>query len=117
VLWLALAVGNLLADKYVLGFLYGALALSWAGQWWFDPRPHLAAVIADALLVRRGVRSRSIGRAELLGVRAVHTGGYGLELTVAQEEPIRLVSTAPRFSVADAQAGALRRWAGLPPVS
>jgi hypothetical protein len=117
VLWLALAVGSLLADDHVQGLLYGTLALSWAGQWWFDPRPQLAAVTADALLVRRGVRSRSIGRAELLGVRAVHTGAYGLELTVAREEPIRLVSTAPRFSVADAQAGALRRWAGLPAVS
>jgi hypothetical protein len=66
-----------------------------------------------------GLADRSIARAELLDVEARQTGhvGYGLQVRLSDAEPLELADTARRWSRAEAQAAALRRWAGLPPVS
>ena len=55
-------------------------------------------------------------RTELRDVQPRQTGhtGYGLELRLYDAAPVELAGTALRFSVVDAQAAALRRWAGLP---
>ena len=116
-LWVAGAAGQLAAGEHVLGLLWAVSALGWAAQWWIDPGPRLTSVTDEALLVRRGVRTRAIPRADLRSVRALYTVGYGLELTLVDDELVQLANTALKYSVADAQAAALRRWAGLPPVS
>ncbi|MFQ1004117.1 hypothetical protein [Modestobacter sp. SSW1-42] len=67
---------------------------------------------AQAILVRRGRRVQTITPADLLDVVPRYTGPYGLELTVRDAEPLRFDGTAQGFSIADAQAAALRRWAG-----
>ena len=119
-LWAVLAAAQLAQGNGWLGLGYVLVALGWTWMWWVSPQPHVRAVTADALLVRRGLRTRSILRAELQEVRPKHLGDYGLALTLRDADRVELPGTAPRFSVAAAQAAALRRWAGLdggPPVS
>ena len=112
-LWAVLAAAQLAQGNTLLGIAYVLLTLGWLWAWWVSPQPHVRAVTADALLLRRGLRTRSISRAELQDVTAKHLGDYGLLLTLRDADPVELSGTAPRFSVAAAQAAALRRWAGL----
>jgi len=107
------AVGQLAQGHSVPTVLFGLAALGYAVIWWAGPQPRLRAVTDDALLVRRGLRTRSIARAEIEDARARYGTGYGVLLTLRDADPIELTNAAPRFSVADAQAAALRRWAGL----
>jgi hypothetical protein len=111
--WAALAVGQLAQGNGVLGAFQALLALAWAWLWWSSPEPHVRSVTDDALVLRRGARTESVPRSKLRDVQPKHLGSYGLLLTFQDGEPVALSSTAPRFSVAAAQAAALRRWAGL----
>jgi len=111
-LCLVLGVGALILGRpgLTVGPVLGALGWGWS--WWADPEPRLQEVTDEALLVRHGLRTRSIARSDIEDVAARY--GYGLVLTLRDADPVELAGTAPRFSVADAQAAALRRWAGLP---
>ena len=113
--WAAWAVERLVQGHPWLAAGTSVVALAWAAGWWASPEPRVGGVTADALLVRRGRRTRPIARAELLHVEARQTGhvGYGLHVGLRDAEPVELANTALRFSRAEAQAAALRRWAGL----
>jgi hypothetical protein len=113
VLWGVSAVVNLVWGSSVQGVVWSVLAVAWVGIWWADPRPRVRAVTPEALVVQQGVRTRRVARSDVREVEALYGGSYGLTLVLDGDEPLRLDGTALRFSVADAQAGALRRWAGL----
>ena len=113
VAWSALAAAQFASGGRWVGVAYLVLAAGQVWVWWTAPQPHVRAVTADALVVRQGRRTQSIPRADLVDVHPKHTGAYGLELSVRGGKRLRLVNTAPRFSVAEAQAAALRRWAGM----
>ena len=117
--WAAWAVQRAVQGDLWLAAGTAAAALAWSVAWWASPAPRVWGVTADALLVRRGRRTRPIARTGLQDVQPRQTGhtGYGLELRLHDAEPVELAGTALRWSVVDAQAAALRRWAGLPPVS
>ena len=109
----ALGIAQLLFVTWWVGVGYLVLGVLQAVRWWTDPRPRVRAVTAEAISVRRGRRTQMITPADLLDVVPRYTGPYGVELTVRGAGPLRLDGTAQRFSVAAAQAAALRRWAGL----
>ena len=113
VLWAVLAAGQLAQGNTWMGIAQGLLSLGWLWAWWVSPQPHVRAVTAEELLVRRGLPTRSIDRAQVSDVRPERSAGYGLVLTLRDADPVRLAGTALRFSVAAEQAAALRRWAGL----
>ena len=92
---------------------YLVLAVFMALAWWRDPRPRIRAVTSEAIMLRRNGLVQAITAADLVDVVPKCTGNYGLELTVRGDGPLRLDGTAPQFSLAAAQAAALRRWAGL----
>ena len=113
VLWAALAVAQIAVGTRWVGVAYLVLAAGQVWAWWINPQARVRAVTADALLVREGLRTRTVPRTDLVDVHPKHTGAYGLELSVRGGRRLRLVGTAQRFSVAEAQAAALRRWAGI----
>ena len=112
--WAAWAGERLVHGHLWLAAVTAVAALGWAVGWWASPEPRVWGATADALLVRRGWRTRPIARADLLHVEARQTGhvGYGLQLRLSDAEPLELQNTALRFSRAEGQAAALRRWAG-----
>jgi hypothetical protein len=111
--FLALGAGQIAAGNRWIGVAYLVIGVLHGWSWWTSPAPRLQAVTPDALLVRRGLRTQAIPRTDLVDVHPKHTGAYGLELSVRGGGRLRLAGTAPRFSVAEAQATALRRWAGM----
>ena len=113
--WAAWAVQRAVQGDVWLAAGTAAAALAWSVAWWASPEPRVWDVTADALLIRRGWRTRPITRTELQAVQPRQTGhtGYGLELYLRDAEPVELAGTALRPSLADAQAAALGRWAGL----
>ena len=117
--WTVLAVERAMHGEPWLAAGTAAAALAWAISWWASPQPRVWAVTEDALLVRRGWRTRPITRDQVLDVVPRQTGhvGYGLEVHLRDAETLELAGTALTFSAAEAQAGALRRWAAPPPLS
>ena len=113
VVWAALAIAQITVGTRWVGIAYLVLAAGQAWAWWTNPQARVRAVTADALLLRQGLRTLTVSRDDLVDVHPRHTGAYGLELSVRGGKRIRLVRTASRFSVAEAQAAALRRWAGM----
>ena len=113
--WAAWAVERALQGSGWLAGGTAVAALAWAAAWWASPLPRVRSVTADALLVRTGWRTRPIPRTQLRDVQPRQTGhiGYGLQLGLGDAEQVELAGTAVRFSRAEAQAAALRRWAGL----
>ena len=108
--WLVVGVVLGSATQVAFAVLWGAL---WAAAWWAPVDAELRGLTDEALQVRHGRRTRTVARTDVVGVRPWYRGAYGLEVTVRGADPVWLHETAPRFSVADAQAAALRRWAGL----
>jgi hypothetical protein len=117
--WAAWTVERALQGSVWLAAGTAAAALAWSVAWWASPQPRVWGVTDEALLLRQGWRTRPVTRAEVRDVVPRQTGhtGYGLELRLRDADPVELAGTALRFFVAEAQAAALRRWAGLPPVS
>ena len=113
VIFLALGAAQWAVGTWWLGVGYLVLGLIQGWVWWTNPQPRVRAITPDVLLVRRGLRTQEIPRADVVDVHPEHTGAYGLELSVRGGKRLRLVNTASRFSVAEAQAAALRRWAGM----
>ena len=113
IVFLLLGAGQALLGTLWIGVAYLVMGVGQLVTWWFDPRPSIRSMTPEAILVRRGRRTQTITPADLLDVVPRYTGPYGVELTVRDAEPIRLDGTAQMFSVAAAQAAALRRWAGL----
>jgi len=109
----ALAIAQLARGYTGPGLVWTVAALLYGWTWWAGPRPRLIDVTTDGLVLRRGLRTSSVPRADVLDVQPEHDRGYGLELTLRNADPLRLTGTALRFSVAAEQAAALRRWAGL----
>ena len=114
VLWVLLGLGEAILGSPVMAVLAAVLSVTWGWRWWAGPEPTLRQVTDEARLVRRGLRTRTIARAEIADVQAKYSsGGYGLVLTLRGADPVKLAGTSLRFSVAATQAAALRRWAGL----
>ena len=113
VAFLALGAAQWLVGTRWVGVAYLVLGVVQTWVWWTNSYARVRAVTPDALLLRRGLRTETIHRADLVDVHPKHTGAYGLELSVRGGGRIRLAGTAQRFSVAEAQATALRRWAGI----
>ena len=111
--FLALGAAQWAVGTWWLGVGYLVLGLIQGWVWWTNPQPRVRAITPDVLFVRRGLRTQEVPRADVVDVHPKHTGAYGLELSVRGGKRLRLVNTAPRFSVAEAQAAALRRWAGM----
>jgi hypothetical protein len=111
--WLPLAAVQL--DRGDTGFAVAYLLLSagWVAMWWAAPEPRVRSVTADALVVRRGWRMTTVSRVDVRDAQPLYGGRYGVTLVLEDSEPLALAGTAPRLSVAEAQAAALRRWAGL----
>ncbi|CCH90911.1 protein of unknown function [Modestobacter italicus] len=114
VFWTAGCVVQVVRDNTGNAVLWGLGAACWAWLWWSGSAPSLREVADDGLRVRRGLRTRLIPRSDVQDVQASYGTGYGLVLTLRDADPVTLAGTAPRHSVAAAQAAALRRWAGLP---
>ena len=112
-LWTALAIGYLIAGDVVQTTIWGLGALAWGLSWW-APSSGFREVTSDALVLREGLRTRRVPRTDVVDVQPEHHGRYGLVVSLRDDDPVELSGTAPRFSVAAAQAAALRRWAGLP---
>ena len=111
--FLALGAAQWAVGTWWIGVAYLVLGVLNAWVWWTNANARVRAVTPDALLLRRGLRTDTIPRADLVDVHPKHTGAYGLELSVRGGERIRVANTAQRFSLAEAQAAALRRWAGI----
>ena len=111
--FLALGTAQAVTGTWWLGVGYLLIGVFHLWSWWVDPRARVRAVTAEGLLLQRGLRTQTVARIDLVDVHPRHTRAYGLELSVRGGKRIRLDGTAPRFSLADAQAAALRRWAGL----
>ena len=114
-MWTGLgAVQLLTSDETSLGITWLVVGVVGGWLWWISPQPHVRAVTADELVLRRGlVRSRSIARTEIADVTDEHAGAYGLRVTLHDGEEIVLLDTARQYDNAAAQAAALRRWAGV----
>ena len=108
-----LAVVQLVRGDLGPGVVWAIATLCYGWTWWSGPHSRLRDVTADALVLRRGLRTRTVPRVDVLDVRAEHGGRYGLVLTLRGAHEVRLPATALRYSVAAEQAAALRRWAGV----
>lgn len=113
IVWAALAIAQITIGTRWVGIAYVVLAAGQAWAWWVSPQARVRAVTTDALLLRQGLRTWTVPRADLVDVHPKHTGAYGLELSVRGGRRITVLNTASRFSLAEAQATALRRWAGM----
>ena len=110
--WLPFAALQLDRGDTGWAVVYLLLSLSWVALWWAAPEPRVRSVTPDALVVRRGWRTVTVSRDDVRDAHPLYGGPYGVTLVLDDGAPLALAGTAPRLSVAEAQAAALRRWAG-----
>ena len=111
--WLPLAAVKLDQGDTGWAVAYLLLSVGWVALWWAAPEPRVRSVTAAALVVRRGWRTVTVPRADVRDAQPLYGGPYGVTLVLADDESLKLAGTAPRSSVAAAQAAALRRWASI----
>jgi hypothetical protein len=113
-MWAVSGVAQLGLGHVALGVVWELLALAWGARWWVGPQPSLRELTDDTLRLRKGIfETREIARSDVTDVQASYGSGYGLVLALRGADSVTLAGTAPRHSVAAAQAAALRRWAAL----